>query len=248
MTRILAILIGSSIFLLAQAAVQAQPGSSVVTGQGLERQLDGSIDDSDDSTAQAGKYSSNGVTDSQIDGISWADSYAPNFQTLSGEVNIEIVPQSQGPFSGTPAGVSNQKVKSKFKLEQDKEVKFTLKPGFLITVDSGAQVVVRLALWVLDGSQETAMPGSVYTASYTFTESLIRPDDYDVAISRSNEQPTTGSGEDGVLIHDPSLKPDPFKLSAGDYIVQYELSIQINGDTADSSAYVNGSFDLVEVP
>lgn len=245
MKQIIFVLLGPAFVLLAQSV---WAGGSVLTGQSVERQLDGYINDSDKSTAQAGHYSSQGATESKTDGRSSAKSNVLDYKTLQGEVFLQIDPQSQGPFSGTPSGASSQKVRSKFQIEVDKKQKFELKPTFLVVVDDGGRVVVNLALWVLDGPRGRALPGSVYTARYIFTEKSRRPEEYDVAISRSNEKPSVGSGEDGRRIHDPDVKPSPFKLAAGTYVVQAELSINISGDTSNSAARVTSSFDLVEIP
>ena len=228
--------------------IAATAGCSVLTGTNTTRQIDGSINDSDNSTSAAGSYSSTGASANRVDGLSEAKSNALSHQSLDGYVTLIIDSNSQGPFSGTPAGASSQKVRSDFPISANTKVQFKLNPTFSINIDSTSHVVVSIALWVLTGPRGTSVPGSVYTARYEFTEDPNNITEQIVDIAYSNAGVTQGSGSDGVSITDNKVKPNPFMLTPGTYTAQYELNISASGDTTYTTAHVYGKMDLVRVP
>lgn len=223
---------------------------SVLTGFSKISQIDGSINDSDDSTGQKKSYSSTGSFRDETDGISTASSEIHSYKHLEGSVYIEFVPNSIGPFTGTPAGVSSQKVRSTFEVSKKTRVKYKFQPKILVDISGTASwAEVEILIWVLDGTHTTAtaVPGSIYTVKYLYIED---PNDnkqliYTMDNSDGKHKDDTILDNDGLI--DKEHKPRFFKLNDGKYIVQFEMNIKAGGDTNLILINSECRFDLVSL-
>ena len=221
--------------------------TSVITGDNKTSQIDGRIDDRDVFTGPGNDYSSQGKFDQSFDGISQANSHVISYKHLDGFVDIALFPNSPGPFTGTPVGVSNQKVRSTFKVDKTIDVYFELEPHILAEINSTGQAKVEILMWVLNGvgTAAAAVPGSVYTVTYTFRED---PNDIDkmlYSIVSSNGISSSGTISDNSGLIDRGQNPDSFTLNPGHYTVQFEMNILAGGDTDKTNISSESEFDLV---
>lgn len=223
--------------------------NSVLTGDNQSNQIDGRIDDADISTGPGKTYSSQGDYAERSDGLSQANSHVVSYKRLHGLVDIALAPNSQGPFTGTPDGFSNQKVRSTFRVDKMTDVRFELDPRILVDINGAGRAKVEILMWVLDGViiTATAVPGSIFTVTYTFQEDPNNIDTILYTIANSDGLSQTGSIADNQSLYDRWQLPDPFELKKpGKYTVQYEMNIQAGGDTDKTSIDSTCKFDLVK--
>jgi hypothetical protein len=232
------------------AAVSLTGCNSMLSGRNTTRQIDGSINDSDASTAASGTYSSQGINAGKTDGLSEAKSSAPTHRELNGFVRTQMTPNSPGPFAGTPVGNSNQKVRSTFSLPGPGKLQFQAEPKLRANIDGSGRITVQLAIWALDGtaSTSTAIPGSVFTARYTFDEDPADPTMIRFTITHSNGFTASGPMTDDSILMDTMLQLPSFNAGAGDGTAQFELNIEAGGDARFTFGQAESKFDLVKVP